>query len=73
MPGDVLEVPGRGPHSVRVAAARALGQRCAGSEICSVRCWGSVAGRNSRGHGPEAAAVASVLKLPSIHPERRSR
>ena len=37
--------------------------------ICSVICWGSVAGRNSRDHGPEADVVASVPKPPSSHPE----
>ena len=65
MPGDVLEVSERDPHGVRVAAASVLGQRCAGSGVCSVRCWGSVVGRNSRGQGPKADVVAFVPKQPS--------
>ena len=60
---------GRGPRGVRTVAARVLGQRCAGSESCSGVCWGSVAGRNSRGHGPEADVFASVSKPSSDRSE----
>ena len=60
-----LDTGARDLHGVRVVPARVLGQRCAGSGVCSVRCWGSVAGRNSRGQRPEADVVAFVPKQPS--------
>ena len=58
--GRLRRPGGAGARPIRRRGRDSAGQRCAGSESCSGVCSGSVAGRNSRGHGPETDVGPSV-------------